>query len=143
MGFMNFGKNVNGAVDLHAVPAGEYNVRITHIASWPAETPEDEMPKALILRMEIIDDPYAKELSCFLNLPGSAETEKQENQIANRLKAFYEAFDLDPESDYNPTERQEDGGWVGCEGWVLVDDPVDDGKGYGEQNKVKKFVSGN
>lgn len=129
--FVSFDDDSSSYVQEHAVEEGEYEVRITN-ASVNTE-------KGFIgVRLEIIGDPYAKEISVFLNLPGSGRTEKEENRNRGRRLDFFSCFDIDPSVSMNPA-AQEPEGWVGREGYVMISAPRDDGKGYGMQNSVKRF----
>lgn len=132
MSFLSIGEQVANAQEEHAVAGGEYQVRISY-----ADIPEGK--NYMIVRMEVTSDPYAKEVSLFLNLPGSGRTPREENRNLNRLKDFFSCFDLDPTATYEPS-REHPEGFINCEGYVFLSDPEDDGKGYGMQNRLKSFV---
>jgi hypothetical protein len=129
--FLELGDALDKHVEEHAVEEGEYALRITS-----AEVRSDK--GFILVRLEIIDDPYAKEVSTFLNLPGHGRNEKDENRILQRLKYFFSAFDLDPHKTYDPSE-QEPEGFVGLEGYAMLSTPEDKDDGYGPQNRIKKF----
>jgi hypothetical protein len=129
--FLELGSAIDQHQDEHAVAEGEYLMRITSADVKPEKG-------FILVRMEVVDDPYAKEVSTFLNLPGSGRTPKDENRILGRLKYFFSCFDLDPHKQYNPSE-QEPEGFVGAEGYVMLSAPEDKDDGYGPQNKVKRF----
>jgi hypothetical protein len=129
--FVSFEEDQSSYVEEHPVEEGEYEVRITS-ASVNAE-------KGFIaVRLEVIDDPYAKEISVFLNMPGSGRTEKEENRNRGRRLDFFSCFDIDPSVSMNPA-AQEPEGWVGREGYVMLSAPKDKDDGYGPQNNVKRF----
>lgn len=129
--FVSFGDDESSYVEEHAVEEGEYEVRIT--------SANVNVEKGFIaVRLEIIDDPYAKEISTFINLPGSGRTEKEENRNRGRRLNFLSCFDIDPSSSLNPG-AQEPEGYVGREGYVMLSAPKDKDDGYGPQNNVKRF----
>lgn len=130
--FVSFADDSDNYIKEHAVEEGEYEVRITY-ATVNTE-------KGFIgIRMEIIDDPYAKEVSTFINLPGSGRTEREENRNRGRRLEFFSCFDIDVHQPMNPSAHMDDGGWVGREGYVMLSAPKDKDDGYGPQNNVKRF----
>jgi len=129
--FVSFEDDSSNYVSEHAVEEGEYEVRITSAMV-------NTIKGFIIVRVEIIDDPYAKELSCFLNLPGSGRDEKDENRNRGRRLDFFSCFDIDSSVSMNPA-AQEPEGWVGREGYVMISAPKDKDDGYGPQNSIKRF----
>jgi len=133
MSFIQLGNQLAEAKEETPVAEGEYKVRITY-------ADHNEGRNWIIIRAEIAEDPYAKEVSIFLNLPGSGRTPKEENRNLLSLQEFFKCFGFDPTSSYN-VEQAYPEGFVGAEGWVILGPPVDDGKGYGPQNRVKRFLA--
>lgn len=130
MSFIDIASEIEGRQDEHAVEGGEYKLRILSADVWNNE--------AFRVRFEITDDPYAKSLSGFINLPSSGRDPKEQNRYKNNLAAFMQAFSLG-----GSVEVAEDNtipAWVGQEGWALLSDPVDKADGYGPQNRIKKYV---
>lgn len=129
MSFLDIAAAAQNARPESCVEEGEYKVRII--------TAKMDSDKGyLLIRLELVDEPFAKEVSVMLNLPGSGRNAKEENRNTLKLVSFYECFGLDIRGQYVP-EETEPTGFVNREGWVLLTGPVDDGKGYGEQNRVK------
>jgi hypothetical protein len=129
--FLDLGNALDNHVDEHPVEEGEYLVRIT-AADVNAEK------GYLRIRVEVVDDPYAQEVSTFVNLPGSGLTQKDENRVLGKLKNFFACFDLSPHKQYEPSAAEPEG-FVGAEGYVMITAPVDKDDGYGPQNKIKRF----
>ena len=133
MSFIDIASQTEGMEEEHAVPGGEYKVRITGAKTWPSASD----PQALMIRYEIQDDPFAKAPSDFINLPSSGRDAKESNRYKLRLDAFSKAFGV------GAAETDESGeipDWHGLEGWVILKDPVDKGDGYGPQNRVTKYT---
>lgn len=86
----------------------------------------------ILPRFEIIDEPLTKEVTKYLGLPYAGLDEKKLMKTKNALKHFFSAFDV-PEK-FDPEEL------VGLEGWAILG--VETTEEYGEQNYVKKFVTG-
>ena len=129
MSFISIAQAAQNAKPEECVPEGEYKLRIISAAVH-----EDR--GFIMVRFELVDDPYAKEVTQLFNLPGSGRNPKEENRNVNRLISFFKCFGMDISKDYNP-EEPEPSGFVNREGWALLTGPIDDGKGYGEQNRVK------
>ena len=133
MSFLQIGDELNKHQDEHPVEGGEYLLRITS-----ADIPDGK--GYMLVRFEIVDDPYAKEISRFFNLPGSGRNPKEENRNLGLLKHFFSAFNIDPLGNYNVSEPEPEG-FVGREGYATLSTPEDDGKGYGPQNRISKFTA--
>lgn len=88
----------------------------------------------LMVRFEVCDQPLAKEISKFFALP-CHELDAKKNEAAKRtLKYLGEAFGVD----FNRPFEDED--LVGLEGWVILG--VESTEQYGDQNFIKRFVTG-
>ena len=86
-------------------------------------------------RLEIVGEPFAKDFTHFLHLPSKEMTEKKLNQVKWALKSFTDCFEIDMSIPHDPKEE-----WVGHEGYgILGANESDD---YGEQNFIKKLVTG-
>ena len=129
MSFISIAQAAQNAKPEECVAEGEYKLRIIS-----ASVVEDK--GYMMVRFEVTDDPFAKEITQLFNLPGSGRNPKEENRNVNRLVAFFKCFGLDPSKDYVP-DQPEPEGFINREGWCLVSGPIDDGKGYGEQNRIK------
>lgn len=136
MSFIDLAAELEGMQEEHPVSGGEYKLRIFRAKVWP----DASDPKAIMVSLEITEDPFAKAVSAFINLPRSASDAKERNTYQNRLDNFLKAFEI------HGLSMEDDGSvpdWVGNEGWAILDDAKDDGKGYGPQNKIKKYIAGN
>lgn len=134
MSYLDISQAVANASDIDAVPGGEYKVEIQHVT-----LNHDKGWMHVIL--VIPDVVSAKDVSLLLNLPGAGRNPKEENINVNRLLEFYRCFGLDPTKPggYDMSAFYPEGP-IGATGWVILSDPRDDGKGYGMQNKVAKFI---
>lgn len=117
-----------------AVDDGEYKVRITGYnkdKNGNVIRTGDTGNRYFIVNFDIPDEEYSKGLSQIFSLPGESTDAKRLNSIKWSLELFKKCFgviDLDLNS------------LIGKEGWALLvktSDPV-----YGEQNKIKKFITG-
>ena len=133
MSFLDITNVASSVQPIDCVPGGEYKVEIVYAKI-------DEAKGYMMLILEIPEIISAKSVSLMLNLPGSGRTPKEENSNNNRLLDFFSCFGLSTSRPY-AEDAQYPEGLIGATGWVLLSDPKDDGKGYGEQNKVLKFVN--
>ena len=133
MSFIDIASQTEGMQEEHAVPGREYKLRIVSANTWPAGSD----PQAFMVRFEIVDDPYAKSPSDFINIPSTGRDAKEQNRYKLRLDAFAKAFGITgAETDENGMIEE----WKGLEGWAILKDPVDKGDGYGPQNKITKYM---
>lgn len=132
MSFLDIAAAAQDAKPIEAVKGGEYKVEISYVNM-------NEENGWILFMLTIPDSITAKDVSVILNLPGAGRTEKEENININRLVDFYRCFGLDPKRTYD-TDAQYPEGYLGATGWVILTDPKDDGKGYGMQNKVSKYL---
>ena len=135
MSFVDLGSEMSGRTEEHAVPAGEYKVRIDY-----AKLNHGVNGDAFIVTLALVDDPYAATVTAFVNIPSSGRDERERNRLKNRLATFLSCFELDPAVEVEDDESVP--AWVGSEGWVNLKDPVDKADGYGPRNNIKSFVAG-
>ena len=133
MSFLDIASAAATAKPIDTVPGGEYKVEIVYVKI-------DSTKGYMLTVLELTDVIAAKSVTLMLNLPGSGRNEKEENSNINRLIEFYNCFNLDVNRQYADDANYPEG-LLGATGWVLLTDPKDDGKGYGEQNKVSRFIS--
>ena len=137
--FTEAGDSLNDAVEPQAAGDGEYTLRI---ADWSTDK------KGSILRLDKNEEPYvmpifeiieceeaehAKSFSQFLRIPHADMAVKDKNAAKWDLKAFFTCFGID----YSQRIDYEE--CIGQTGDALL--IVTPDEGYGEQNKVKKFLS--
>jgi hypothetical protein len=128
--------NVDEAVDWVILPEGEHQIEVT---SAVFTTKEESGNSFILLRFESTEEPYAKPITHPLMLPNGSD-KRQDNSRRLQLRDFGKAFDLDPnEIDYNEETKvcQE---WIGQVGSAIL--TSDSSEEYGEQNKIRRFVSG-
>lgn len=114
-------------VEPHAVePDKEYKIRIVDVRE---DTDKNGNPY-IMPRLEVVDEPGAKDFTYFMGLPRDDMDAKRKNAAKYRIKTFVEAFDVDPKMDTQD--------WVGAEAWAILGKEENDQ--FGEQNFVKKFV---
>lgn len=131
--FLDIGAELSNTREEIAVEGGEYLLRVTYV----------DMPDGknyMLIRFELTDNPFAREVSKFFNLPGAGRDAKEENRNKLQILHFYQAFGIDPSGRYDVGAVAPEG-FVGREGWALLGDPEDDGKGYGMQNRLKRFIA--
>ena len=88
----------------------------------------------LMPRFEVVGEVAAKEFSYYIGLPTDDMTPKARNAAAYKYKAFCEAFGLDASEEQNPED------WIGLEGVAILG--LEESAEYGEQNYIKRFVTG-
>jgi len=131
--------NLDDSTEPQAVEEGEYTLRL---ADWSTDDKEailrkDKNGDPFILPiLEVIEceeAQYAKAFSHFLRLPHEDMTAKEKNAAKWALKCFWTCFGID----YSQRIDYEE--CIGKTGDALL--IVTPDEGYGEQNKVKKFMS--
>ena len=80
---------------------------------------------------EILDHPYAKTISDYMEIPTESMDEKKRNRNALKIQRWKKCFDL-PEGGFNLEEQ------VGKEGWVILGKRTNDFSGE-EENTIRKF----
>lgn len=131
--------NLDEATEPQAVEEGEYTLKLV---DWKTDD------KGAILRKDKNGEPYimplleiieceeaeyAKSFSQFLRIPHGDMNAKDKNAVVWELKCFWKCFGVD----YSQRIDYEE--CIGATGEVLLIVAPDEG--YGEQNKVKKFMS--
>lgn len=123
--------NLDDSQETYAMPDGtEANLRILSVE---LRDRENDGTKYFIVRSEITEEPYSKEITSFLNIPSRLMDAKQLNLARNEMKKFTECFGLDMSMEFDPKED-----WVGCEGTVILSLSKSDA--YGEQNRIAKYL---
>lgn len=138
--FLDFtGDSLDDATEPQAVEEGEYTLQIT---DWRTDKKgavlqmdKNGHPYAMPI-MEVIECPeaeFAKAFSVFLRIPHDEMSAKDKNAARWDIKAFCECFGIDH------TQRIDYEECVGKTGEALLIVTADEG--YGEQNRIKKFLS--
>lgn len=124
-------ENLDDAVEPTVVDGdNEYKLRIV---DCKMDTNKNGMPY-ILPRFEISDEPLSKEFTRYLALPHKDMTDKKLNSTKLMLKRFFEAFGIDPNSPIDVEDL------VGLEGWAILG--VENSEQYGDQNYIKRFVTG-
>ena len=109
----------------------EYKLRIVGVTSG---TDKNEMDY-LMPRLEIVEEPYAKELTKFLHIPNRDEMdEKRLDRARYAMSSFCDAFGIERSGEHNPEDV-----WPGHEGWAILG--VSDNEEFGEQNFIRKVLA--
>lgn len=119
------GMGLDEAVEPEVLPGGEeYKLRIikAHISE----------SGYLVIRMEAVDHPAAKEVSVPLQIPKAGMDAKALNRARLKMNYFREAFEVGNVDDVEDL--------VGLEGYCVL--RVKESEDFGEQNEVARFVSG-
>lgn len=138
--FLDFtDEDLDGATEPQAVEGGEYTLKIV---DWKADK------KGAVLQKDKNDEPYimpifevieceeaefAKNFSHFLRIPHKDMNVKDRNAARWEMKSFCTCFSLD----YSQRIDYEE--CIGKTGDALL--IVSPDEGFGEQNRVKKFMS--
>jgi hypothetical protein len=126
---------LDDAVELTTVEPGEYKIRYLSKNTGVDKNGNDYFQA----RFEIADDPYTKDFTYFLGLPGQYDDAKQMNQKKMKIRDFCLAFGQQPPSTITEFKQLlESGDLVGLEAWAVLSEK--DNEEYGIQNEVKRFI---
>lgn len=126
---------LDDTVELTSAKPGEYKVRILGFNSGVDKNGNDYYQ----VRLEIADDPYKKDFTYFLGLPGQYDEAKQMNAKKTKIINFFLAFNIPaPSSVSEARELFASGDLMGLEAWAVLAEKDNDE--YGMQNEVKKFI---
>lgn len=116
----------------YALPDGtEARLRILSVEK-PVE--REDGSSYMTARMEVVDHPYSKEVSAFLEIPNARVLDaKRLNNARHRMKEFMACFGLDGTRMFDPTED-----WPLREGWVILS--MRTSPEYGDQNRIAKYL---
>lgn len=132
-------ENLENAKEPRAADEGEYTLRITDwrtgkdgsVVTLDKNDQPYMMPILEIIECEEAE--FAKPISHFLRIPNSEMSGKDQNNAKWNLKAFCDCFGIDY------TQRIDFEECVGLTGAALLF--VAEDTGYGEQNKIRKFMT--
>lgn len=122
--------NLQEIPDLEVMPEGEHQVRCVRAEEGTSNKSGDPY---ILLRLEIVGEPNVKQITNPIMLPGENSDERETNSRLRRLKQAVEAFSLDPTN--VDTEDFE-----GKTAWAFLTEESD--PEYGDQNNVRRFISG-
>ena len=133
------GEKLEDAVEPKAVDEGEYTLII---ADWKTNDSGEVLRKDvngapyIMPVLEVTECPeaeYAKPFTQFLRIPHADMTKKEHNDARYSLRKFWEAFGVD----YTQRIEYEEVIGLTAEGLLTVSPDT----GYGEQNRVVKFLT--
>lgn len=133
------GESLDDAKEPVAVEEGEYTLKLVdwrtgkdgNVVTMDKNDEPYMMPILEIIECEEAE--YAKPVSHFLRVPTDAMNAKDRNNAKWNLRAFCECFGIDY------TQRIDFEECVGLTGDALIF--VAEDTGYGEQNKIRKFLT--
>jgi hypothetical protein len=124
--------NVNDAVECKTAPAAEYQLRIMK-AEVKQQKPEKGTGKFIQLKCQILDEnPYLKDVSHVLMLPGADDDLKQQNNRKLRIKEMVQAIGNDPAAPIDVDS------WEGATFWAILKETHDDQ--FGDKNEIQRVV---
>jgi len=126
--------DTSDAQEPSCVDPGEYKIRITGFRkdqSGNIVRTSDSGNRYFIMTFDIPDEEFSKGLSKIFSLPNKDHDAKQTNAIKWNLECFKKAFGLD-EINFSAM--------VGKEGYAILG--ISSSEQYGDQNEVKKFITG-
>lgn len=132
-------ENLENAKEPMAVEEGEYTLRLSdwktgkdgNVVSLDKNDMPYMMPVLEIIECE--DAEFAKPLSHFLRVPNPELSAKENNSAKWGIRAFCECFGIDY------TQRIDFEECIGLTGDALLF--VAEDTGYGEQNRIRKFLT--
>jgi len=136
------GENLNDSHEPTVAKEGEYTIKLK---DWKTDDEghvirlDSSDKKFMLPLMEVIDcegSEFMKEFTHFLRLPSEEMTAKDNNKAKWNLKIFFESFGIDYQGRMDFSEVAE-GDYTAD---VILG--VQDNDEYGDQNYIKKFVSG-
>lgn len=124
---------LEGTPELKALEEDEYQVQVTDAEIG---TSDKTGGKYILLRLEVPTEPESKDFTHVLMLPTSDDTEKQVIKRKNRLIEACEAFGYD----YSAQGGIDVEALIGEKAWAQLG--LEKDSEYGEQNRVRRFVTG-
>jgi hypothetical protein len=124
-------QNFDDVSEPKSVKEGEYQVRVLDAA---VKTSQKGKGDYVNLRLEILDDPQAKDINHVMMIPGPGDDAKQRNKRLFAIQSFLKACGFDPATTENVQEV------IGATCWAILVEEQD--PEYGTQNRVRKFVVG-
>lgn len=128
---IDLGVNLDDIPPQHAAPEGEYRLILSDVEIGESEKTGGRYIRATL---EIADDPDAKLISHIMMLPASDDKERKRKNRLRAIGDFYKAFGI-PSSGVVKLDQ-----YLGNQGFAIL--RIDDDKEYGEQNRIRRFVTG-
>jgi len=116
-----------------AVPGGEYQLALVG-CEVKDQKPEKGNGKFIQATFEIVGAPDSKLINHVMMLPAADDQDRKRKNRLRNIGDFYKAFNIPASGKVNFAN------FMGAFGYALL--VVEDGGEYGEQNKVKRFITG-
>ena len=85
------------------------------------------------VRMEVVGEPFSKEITDWLDVPSRQLDAKRLNAARQKMQRFMACFAIDASRPFDPTAD-----WFGCEGWAILG--LSKSELYGEQNRISRYI---
>jgi hypothetical protein len=130
MSFLDY--DLQNVPELEVLPEGEYELRIL---ACEVKTSQAGNPM-VSLSLDCPAEPNSKGIHHTIMLPTDADDEKKRNGRLRSLKGFCEAFGINTVGGITLDDSV-----VGNTGWAII--AIESSPEYGDQNRVRRFVTGN
>lgn len=130
---LDLGVDLDTVPAQHAVPGGEYQLCLVS-AEIKNQKPEKGDGKFIQASMEVVGDPNSKLINHVMMLPAASDDDRKKNSRLRNIGDFYKAFNIPVVGKVNLAS------YLGNFGYAIL--VVEDRDEYGEQNRVKRFVTG-
>lgn len=130
---IDLGVNLDDIPSQHAVPEGEYQL-ILASCEIRDQKPEKGTGRFIMATFEVTEDPDAKLITHVMMLPAAADPDRKRNNRLRAIGDFFKCFNIPSQGPVNLAAYE------GNTGWAILS--VEDGGEYGEQNRVKRFITG-
>lgn len=130
---LDLGVNLDDVPAQHAVPGGEYQLCLVN-AEVKNQKPEKGDGKFIQASLEVVGYPNSKLINHVMMLPSQNDEDRKKNARLRNIGDFYKAFGIPTVGKVNLAS------YFGNFGYGIL--TVEDGNEYGEQNRVKRFVTG-
>ena len=130
---LNLGVNLDEVPAQHAVPEGEYQLTLV-TCEIKEQKPEKGTGRFIMATLEIVSDPDTKLITHVMMLPAADDNERKRNNRLRNIGDFFKCFGIPSSGPVNLAAFE------GNTGWAILG--VEDGGQYGEQNRVKRYITG-
>ena len=126
---MSFQMNFNDVYEPVSLKEGEYHLRILDAKIKSSQKTGGDY---LNVRLEVMDEPHAKDINHVMMFPTSADDVKRANNRKAAILSFLKAFGLSTAGTIEPDD------YIGASGWAILTEEAD--PEYGMQNRIRKFI---
>lgn len=123
--------NVNDVPDLQALPEGEeYELRILECEIKTSSKGN----QGIQCRFDVPSEPNSKDITHWIGIPDASADEKKRNSALRRIRDFCTCFGINTAGGIDLSDVQ------GRTGWAIL--AIENDDTYGEQNRIKRFITG-